>query len=207
MGFKMKINITHSLEPEQIESTIKNITDSSNDLVQKVLAEEITFKERCEKLETCGKEEFYEIRDELVDALNQYDFDETITEKKKGMLNYELFQKDIKELKKTKKFLKNLFWSVPSGGLSMTVAAGILFGPLGAVATGMISFVISTCTTVYGAEELGSLKRQPPKNLLTMKAYYHIAYNSVRADNFMKDIKTLKSDYPDMYKILTKDVK
>lgn len=79
----MDLEAEYGLKLEQIRTTIKNIKSSPNELVKKVLAEETTFEEECRRLETCTKEEFYHRRDELIEALNHYDFNKTINEDEK----------------------------------------------------------------------------------------------------------------------------
>lgn len=186
----MTLKIGYDLNLKQIQSTINNIENSSNELVKKILAEETKYKTECKKLENYAKEEFYQKRDELVDALNQYNFGKIVSKEQKMMLDYKLFHKELNALKKKKMKWRTLWGTLPgAGGLTYLVST---FDPLLAVFTA--TFIgISCLVASIGAEiEISELNEQPPKEYITMEPYYALRKKSEDADKFMHDFQFLK---------------
>ena len=186
------------LHPIEIIQVIKNVRTSSNDLVGKVLAEETTFEKECKKLESYDKEEFYQKRDELVDALAHYKFGEIIEEK--TTLDYKLFRTELKALKKGKKQINRLV----RGGLG-SGTGGASIAIFGAV-TGMLPITLGGLTIELIG--LGMALRIAGKRIklnnyqkefTTINEYRTLEQKSKQADEFTYDISFLEWRYPIEY--------
>lgn len=201
----MTLKIGYRLSPEEIQTTIANIEHSSNDLVKKVLAEETTFRKECKKLEDYAKKEFYQKRDELVEALNHYNFFGIIGGDKKKMLDYEVFHLELKKLKKKKTKLKITAWSGLPGATGLTYLAFIvdpfLLGPMTAILGCMGGVIAST----VGAAKTYDLNSILPSGFIVLKTYYDLKAKSKDADKFMQDYQILKEKYLPLYKVSNKD--
>ncbi|MBL7100586.1 MAG: hypothetical protein ISS23_01385 [Nanoarchaeota archaeon] len=202
----MKLKIAYDLKAEEITDTIKNIKTSSNNLVKKVLAEETTFQKECKKLESYDKEEFYQKRDELADALNHYKFGEIIEEKEKTAFDYESLHEELKVLRKKKNIIKGITWSSWSSG-----AGGAGLGLFGA-ATGLIPVALIGIMAMLvgagvgiGADNKLEKLRDNPKGFITIREYLVLEEKSVEADEFMQDFRFLKDNILPFYEDLRTD--
>lgn len=202
--------IIERLEPEQIQTTITNIRNSPNELVKKVLAEETTYKRECENLKNYNEEEFYQRRDELVDALNHYTFNDINEDEKK--LDYELFHKERKKLKqKIKKWKRigigGLLGGLP-GGVGAFITGCALCEPItlliGCIAMILSPIALKPLDKAEELEKIARLEKIPPKKFLAMKTYYILKDKSAEADRFMEDIQLFKK-HSYVYKNLNED--
>lgn len=199
----MPLEIGHNLDPEQIKRTISNIENSSNELVKKVLAEETTYKREHEKLKTYGEKEFYQRRNELIDALNHYTFNETISEKKKNILNYKLFHRELEDLKKEKRGLKAMAW----GGVPSATGLTYLLFTIDPILAGVLGVFIGIAgigASIAGAVDTNDLNKKAPEGFVVLRMYYDLRSKSKNADKFMKDFEILK-DYPGLYEDLNEN--
>jgi len=203
----MKLKVAYKLEPKQVQKTVKNIENSLSDLIKKVMAEETTFQKECKKLETCSQEGFPQKRDEIINALNQYEFYENISEDSRKLLDYDLFHTELKELK-GKKFKYD---TGTVGGLAGLLGFGtvaaftILTFPefyfLSAMASGL-----SGMASLFLTLEKPDLKnRAPLKHHVSMRTYHKIIQKSKDADDFMVDMPLLKKTYLPLYETLSKN--
>lgn len=191
----MALEIGHELEPEQILSTIKNIENSSNELVKKVLAEETTYEKECKKLETYAEEEFYQRRDELVDALNRYEFKGLVHEEQKRLLEYKLLHKELKILEKKKIKKKAATFSLVPGTGGLTFLA-YMFDPILAVGVGLASIYIGCILGYIVGDGISKInKREPLNESIALRTYHKLLNKSKDADSFMKDLPFLKENY------------
>lgn len=181
----------YDLKPEQIQTTILNIKSSSNDLVKKVLAEETTFREECQKLETYAKEEFYQRRDELIEVLNQYDFEEIISEDKKNKLDYEILHKEFKKSKR-KNTLTGLS-GAPSGA-AIAYLISLFDGGLSLIGLTIVMSIYSGLGLATSNLIARTLRGSLPKKSVAMKVYYDLMGKSIKADRFMNDFRKLEDD-------------
>lgn len=192
----MALKIGNDLKPEQIQTTIDNIRNSSNNLVKKILAEETTYKEECENLKTYDKEEFYQKRDKLVDALNHYTFNDNISEDEKNKLNYELFHKELKKLKQKIKKRERIRVGGVLGGLPGLGAyiTGFALGEPITVFIGLAFMVLSPIALGLSGRA-DKLEKNPPKKFLAMKTYYKLINKSRASDTFMEDLHGLAKNF------------
>ncbi|MBL7100711.1 MAG: hypothetical protein ISS23_02025 [Nanoarchaeota archaeon] len=202
-----KLKIAYSLQPEEIVKTIDTLEKNPSGLVQKVFEKEATFLGECKGLIRCNEEEFYGKRDELVHALNLYDFGPIIEDSERTMFDYKLFHRDLAVLKKEKRKSYTITGSGFPTGTGLTILSAFLFGGPAALFVGMLSLFGAAISTVCGAEGLLNAKRYDVNNTIVLKTYGSLVRKSVDADNFMKDLPFLKEEYLPVYEKLKKDSK
>ncbi|MBL7100585.1 MAG: hypothetical protein ISS23_01380 [Nanoarchaeota archaeon] len=205
----MELKIVYRLKTEEISDTMRNIESSSNNLVQKVLAEETTFVGECRKLGSYDKEEFYQKRDELADALNHYRFGEIIEEKEKMVLDYKLFCTELNALKKRRNKIKGANyggWGSGAGGVSLTVL-GLISGMLPVSLIGLITICVGGGVGLCAVDRLEKLDDDPGKGFMTINKYLVLEKKSEEADEFMYDFKCLKENTDDILSLYREDPK